>query len=145
MAMFVRSKLLAANRLQDEFSAADVNVRLPQDAIRRFDEEGFLLLPALFCAEEIASLRSTLPEILSRDGVEVVREERDGGAAKMVFGLHFSDEPFRRASLHPRMVGPAEQLARDPVHVFQSRVNPKMPGGGAGWGCHQDFTPWLRF
>src|SRR2546430_15674034 len=118
MAMFVRSKLLAANRLQDEFSAADVNVRLPQDAIGRFDEEGYLLLPALFCAEEVASLRRALPEILGRDGVEVVREEGDSGAAKMGVGLHFSDEPFRRASLHPRMVGPAEPLTRARAHAF---------------------------
>ena len=120
-------------------------MRLSQDAIGRFDEEGYLLLPALFCAEEVASLRRALPEILGRDGVEVVREKGDGGAAKMVFGLHFSDKPFRRASLHPRMVGPAEQLARDRVHVFQSRVNPKLPGGGAGWGWHQDFNQWMRF
>ncbi|MEK6372181.1 MAG: DegT/DnrJ/EryC1/StrS family aminotransferase [Acidobacteriota bacterium] len=120
-------------------------MRLPEDAIRRFDEEGYLLFPALFSAEEVAALRRPLPQILARDGVEVVREEDNGRAAKMVFGLHYTDEPFRRATLHPRMVGPAEQLVRDRVHVFQSRVNPKLPGGGAGWGWHQDFNQWRRF
>jgi dTDP-4-amino-4,6-dideoxygalactose transaminase/ectoine hydroxylase-related dioxygenase (phytanoyl-CoA dioxygenase family) len=122
-----------------------VNVRLPEDAIRRFDEEGYLLLPALFGAEEIAALQRPLPEILARHGPEVVREEGNGRAAKMVFGLHFTDDAYRRATLHPRMLGPAEQLTRERVHVFQSRVNPKLPGGGAGWGWHQDFNQWRRF
>ena len=119
-------------------------MRLSDAQVAEFDERGYLFFPSLFSPQEVAVLRRALPAILSRDGPEVVREEADPRQVKLVFGLHELDESFRRLSLHPRLLVPAEQLLRSPVHIYQARLNPKTGFSGGGWGWHQDFNQWHR-
>ena len=119
-------------------------MQLRQTEIDQFREQGYLFFPALFSAEETDVLRRAVPDLLSHQGPEVLREESDARAVRLVFGAHFFQDTFRRLSLHPRLLTPSEQLLGSRVHVFQSRFNPKM-GFGGGWGWHQDFNQWHRF
>ena len=58
-------------------------MQLDDSQIAEFDERGFLLFPGLLSSDEVAVLQKAVPEILSRQGPEVVREKRglDGGEA----------------------------------------------------------------
>lgn len=119
-------------------------MELTRDQIARFDDEGYLFLPALFSPAEVAALRADLPGLLASEGPEVVRETEDSAAVRLVYGGHSVSEAFRRLSLHPRLLGPVQQLLRDRVYIHQTRLNPKQPFGGGTWSWHQDFGTWHR-
>ena len=80
----------------------------------------------------MAILQQVIPDILNREGPEVIREKGDPTAARLAFGAHVYSEPFRRLSLLPRLLAPVCQLLPDEVYLHQSRINPKQGfGGGA--------------
>ena len=118
-------------------------MQLSKAQIAQFDEQGYLFFPDLLDESEVEILQGTMPEILNRQGPEVVRENEDLDAAKLVFGAHVYSEPFRRLSLLPRMLNPVCQLLKDDVYLHQSRINPKYGfGKGSSWDWHQDYPPW---
>ena len=119
-------------------------MRLTQDWIDRYDEQGFLVFPGLLDAAELEVIDGAIPDLLARDGDDVVREDHDPSIVRMVFGAHFHHDVFARLARHPRLVTPSEQLVRDRVHIYQSRLNAKSSFGGSGWAWHQDFNQWYR-
>ena len=118
-------------------------MQLSPSQIEQFNDRGYLLFPGLLDGREVAALQQAMPEILGRPGPEVVPEKDNPRAARLVFGAHLYSEPFRRLSLLPRLLGPAQQLLKEEVYLHQSRINPK-PGlaGGASWDWHQDYGAW---
>ena len=119
-------------------------MKLNDEQIRSFDEKGFLFMEKLFSPAEVACLRDELPAILARPGPEVVREPEDETAVRLVYGSHAFSEPYRRLSLHPRLLEPVRQLLREPCYIHQTRLNPKQDFGGGTWTWHQDFGTWHR-
>ena len=120
-------------------------MRLNDTQIARFNQQGYLFFPSLLEDDEVEVLQRAMPEILSRQGPEVIPEKDDSGAVRLVFGAHVYSEPFRYLSLLPRLLNPVRQLLQEDVYLHQSRLNPKQGfGGGAAWDWHQDYPPWHR-
>ncbi len=118
-------------------------MQLSDAQIAEFEEQGYLFFPGLLGENEVKTLQEAMPEILNRRGPEVVRENDDSDAAKLVFGAHVYSEPFRRLSLLPRILNPVRQILKDDVYLHQSRINPKYGlGKGSSWDWHQDYPPW---
>lgn len=108
-----------------------------------FEDRGYLMFPGLLSAEEMATLRRALPDVLARQGPEIVRETDDAEAVRLAFGAHTYSEPFHRLSLLPRLIDPVRELLGEEVYLHQSRLNPKQGlGEGAAWEWHQDYPPW---
>ncbi len=105
----------------------------------RFEREGYLLLPGLFSADEVARLRDRLPALLAADDPANI-PEKGGGATRTAMGLHLRDEVFARLVRHPRLVGPAMQLRGPDLYVQQVKVNVKAAFSGECWQWHQDFA-----
>jgi len=118
-------------------------MKLDDAQIAEFDDRGYLFFPGLLDGDEVAVLQAEVPDILSRQGPEIVREKDDQTAVKLAFGSHVYSDPFRCLSTLPRLIEPVRQLLRDDVYLHQSRLNPK-PGFGQGgaWDWHQDYPPW---
>src|SRR5215470_16938054 len=85
-------------------------MRLTQEQIDRYDEQGFLVFPALLANPEVDVINGAIPDLLAREGDDVIREEHDRSAVRMVFGAHFHHDVFARLARHPRFVTPSEQL-----------------------------------
>ena len=118
-------------------------MRLSDAQIVEFEEQGYLFFPGLLEESEVEILQRKMPELLNRQGPEVVREKEDSSAAMLVFGAHVYCEPYRRLSLLPRLLNPVCQLLKDDVYLHQSRINPKHGfGKGSSWEWHQDYPPW---
>ncbi len=114
------------------------------DAQRReFDDRGYLFLPELFSAREVAVMRAALPGIVARRGPEIVRE-KDGKALRTAFAAHTYDDTFAKVARHPRIVGPARQLLGGEIYIHQFKVNGKAAFDGDVWQWHQDYGVWQR-
>jgi len=119
-------------------------MRLTEEQIAQYDDQGFLVFRGLLAPPELDVIEGAMPDLLGREGPDVVREENETRAVRMVFGAHFHNDVIRRLSRHPRLVTPSEQIVRDRVHVYQSRLNAKSSFHGTGWAWHQDFNQWHR-
>ncbi|MCJ8332116.1 MAG: phytanoyl-CoA dioxygenase family protein [Lentisphaeria bacterium] len=119
-------------------------MKLNDEQINCYEESGYLLLPELLNTAEVAELQVALPDVLKRQGPEIIREQ-DNSQARLAFGAHVYNETYQRLSLHSSLLGPVQQLLQDDVYIHQSRINPK-PGFGEGgaWSWHQDYPPWLK-
>lgn len=120
-------------------------MRLTSAQLAEMTRRGYLLFPSLFSADEVDVIRGAASQVVSRGGPQFVAEDDHPSMVKMVFGLHELDDVFRRVARHPRLVGPAEQILGDPVHLFQSRLNVKSAFRATGWPWHQDFNQWYRY
>jgi ectoine hydroxylase len=118
-------------------------VRLTEAQYAALDGDGFLAIPSLFNAEEVASLRVAADALATRRGPNVMME-KDSVHVRMIFGAHVEDDTFARLARHPRLIEPLEQTLGEPVHLFQSRLNVKTGFDGGGWAWHQDFNQWHR-
>ena len=118
-------------------------MELNTNQIEQFNSEGFLFVPSLFDADEIANLNSRLPSILSDRGPKTLRE-RDSDSVRSAIAPHLDDEVFQKLSLHPRLVRPAQQILEGEVYLHQFKVNAKEAHDGEIWHWHQDYRTWYE-
>ena len=114
-------------------------MRLSEDQIGRFERDGFLVLPGLFSAEEVAVLCRALEPVFAEDHPGNIRE-KDSGDVRTAMGLHLRSPVFARLVCHPRLIEPAMQLAGDRLYVQQVKVNVKAAFTGEAWQWHYDFA-----
>lgn len=117
---------------------------LSNSQLAQMATDGYLLLPSLFDADEVELLRAAVPDVLVREGPEVIREQHDPSTVRMVFAAHTFNDAFHRLTLHPRLLTRVEQIFGEPAYLFQSRFNVKSGFHSAGWAWHQDFNQWHR-
>jgi L-proline 4-hydroxylase len=118
-------------------------MRLTDQQLRAFDEDGYVFIPNQFTRAEVGVLRRELPGIFAQDRKENVRE-KDGKTVRTTFAAHTFNEAFRRLGRHPRMVGPVMQLLDGPVYMHQYKINAKAAFDGDVWQWHQDYGTWAR-
>jgi len=114
-------------------------VSLTEGQQQEFDRNGYLILPSLFSADEIALIRVQLPHLFSDDDPANIRE-KDRGAVRTAMGLHQRNPIFDKLSRHPRLVIPARQLLGSVLYIQQTKVNVKAAFEGETWQWHYDFA-----
>jgi ectoine hydroxylase len=117
-------------------------MRLTDAEIAQFETEGWLFLPELFSAEEVAVLREEAEAIYRQDRPEIWREK--SGAPRTAFAAHTYNEAFRLLAAHPRMIGPIEQVFGEKLYMHQFKINAKAAFTGDVWQWHQDYGTWAR-
>ncbi|MBL8836843.1 MAG: phytanoyl-CoA dioxygenase family protein [Alphaproteobacteria bacterium] len=112
--------------------------------IAQFEKDGYLFFPSLFAPEEIAVLNADVPRLFALDRPEVIKE-KGTDAVRSAFYVQSYSEPFRRLSLHPRLIGPGAQvLGSDRLYLHQFKINAKAAFDGAVWQWHQDYATWAE-
>ena len=117
-------------------------MRLSDQQVKDFHEQGFLFLPNLFTAEEVAVLREEAERIYATDRKEIWREK--SGAPRTAFAAHLYNEAFGILGAHPRLIGPVEQLFGEQLYMHQYKINAKAAFDGDVWQWHQDYGTWKR-
>jgi ectoine hydroxylase len=115
-------------------------MKLDNEQLAALKDEGFLVLPGLFDAQETAVLRAETNRIFSLDRAEVPISS--SGEARLAHRLERYSEPFAQLLRHPRMLGPAMQLLGGPVYSHQFKVVTKVPFGSLDLAWHQDYGTW---
>ena len=117
-------------------------MQLTPEQVAQFKERGWLFLPELFSAEEVALLKREALAIYNQHRPEVWREKN--GAPRTAFAAHLFNEAFRLLGAHPRMIRPVEQIFGEPVYMHQFKINAKAAFTGEVWQWHQDYGTWRR-
>ncbi len=109
--------------------------------LRRFHEDGFLLIPGAFTPSEVAELKEALPAVFAQNDPSCVRES-DQATPRSVYASHRTHEVFRALSEDARLVEPAMQIVGSDVYIYQFKINAKAPFAGDVWEWHQDYIFW---
>ena len=115
---------------------------LTPSQIAQFEEEGYLFLPELFTAEEVALLRDEAEAIYASSA-------RKSGARRPARRAPLSppttyNEAFRLLGAHPRLIEPVEQMFGEQLYMHQYKINAKAAFDGDVWQWHQDYGTWAR-
>ena len=114
-------------------------MRLSQSQCQCFEDQGFLVLPELFSAAEVAALRGAMDELFAEDSPANV-PEAGSDVVRTAMGLHLRHPLFARLVRDPRLVEPARQLRGDDLYVQQVKINVKAAFEGDRWQWHYDFA-----
>lgn len=110
----------------------------------RFQEEGYLAVPAFFTAQETQALRAEV-ERLTREGfLRNVATAGDGKTPSnsqrnlQLCPMYRHSRLFRALPFHPNVISAVTQLLGEPVLLHLDQVFLKPPGDGMGTNWHQD-------
>ena len=113
---------------------------LTTNQIEDYNKNGFLLLPNLFSASEIDSMRREMKETLRENSPNKIYERN--GAVRSFFVPQQSGQLFNTVARLERLVLPAMLLLESEVYVHQAKINSKSAMLGDWWEWHQDFPYW---
>jgi ectoine hydroxylase-related dioxygenase (phytanoyl-CoA dioxygenase family) len=116
-------------------------MKLTQEQLWQYREQGFVVLPSAFSAEEIRALKAELPRVLADDTPARIVEARTR-TVRSVYGSHRTHERFRHLSEDARLVEPAMQVVGSDVYIYQFKINVKAAFEGDVWEWHQDYIFW---
>ena len=115
-------------------------MKLNQQQIDQFNEEGYFFIPEAFSPAEVEVMRQAALDIFDKPRQEIWLEK--SGAPRTAFACHTYSDVFGTLAAHPRLVEPVEQLFGEPCYVHQFKVNAKSAFSGDVWQWHQDFATW---
>ncbi len=113
--------------------------------MRKFAEQGFVILENLFRKEEIESFQGELERLRIDDQVkasEMAITEPVSGDVRSIFKIHELSPVFGRLAADERLAKLAAYLLNDSVYIHQSRVNYKPGFRGKEFYWHSDFETW---
>ena len=113
------------------------------EQVRKYREDGYLLLPGCFSAEEVAEMNAELPAIFAEDTPARVLEKATG-QVRSVYGSHRTSEVFGAMVRDPRLLEPARAILESDVYVHQFKINAKLAFVGEVWEWHQDYIFWQK-
>ncbi|MBZ6093486.1 phytanoyl-CoA dioxygenase family protein [Streptomyces olivaceus] len=116
-------------------------MRLTSGQLNAYQERGFVVLRALFDADEVESLRTAFARDARAPGPHRVRENGTD-ELRAVYASHQRQPEFASLIRSPRLLGPARQLVSPDVYMYQFKINSKPAFSGGGWAWHQDFIAW---
>ena len=119
-------------------------MRLTEDQVRQFREEGYLTVPEFWTAREVAAMRRELERLQEAGKLRNVATDGDGKTrsqtrANLQLCPMFPHSDFFRAMpFAPKVAETVSQLIGDPVllHLDQVFLKPARHGAGTNW--HQD-------
>ncbi len=120
------------------FRSADHQLSEPE--LQRFRAEGFVFLPQLFSAAEVAPLRQEMERIASLDREEVLRHET--GELRLAMAMERYSPLYARLLRHPRLLEPAKRILGPDLYAHQYKIVPKDPFGKLDFPWHQDAASW---
>jgi len=118
-------------------------MKLTQQQLEQFEQDGYLFFPSLFSEQEMKVLRDEVPAIYKEFRPEIIRE-KDGVTPRTSFAAHTYSDVFAKLGRHPRMVAPVQQYFGEPVYMHQFKINGKQAFDGDVWQWHQDYGTWYN-
>lgn len=110
---------------------------LSEDLVARYRRDGYLHVPRVLDAAEIAEFLAEAEAQLDRQAT-VSWDAEDGKVMDWVVEPERVSEPMRRLALHPGITGIAERLAGRALRLYKSELLRKAISGSAPTPLHTD-------
>ena len=140
------SKAQLGKRFDPVIYAEDIgSAPIGQDLLKQYEENGFLVLDAVFSEQEIHSFQQELEQLKGDEQVAASGEtitEPGNGEIRSIFRIHQISSVFKKLASDPRLAGLAQYLLNDQVYIHQSRLNYKPGFRGKEFYWHSDFETW---
>jgi len=117
---------------------------LSTDQTARYHEDGYVLAPRLFDAEEIGLLRRSAKEDHELDRHAFGRADGEGGVVRLSLWNHPGDGVYGMFARCERTVRSAERLLGGEVYHYHSKMIMKDARVGGAWAWHQDYGYWYQ-
>ncbi len=113
---------------------------LTADQLDAFTNDGFVVLPDRFGADEVAGINEAFTLLAAQDCPENIRE-KSSGVVRTAMGLHLRHPLFAQLVNDDRLLAPARQILGDSeIYAQQVKVNAKQAFTGEQWQWHYDFA-----
>jgi ectoine hydroxylase len=116
-------------------------MKLTNEQINFYHENGYLIMNDVFSAEEVQRLNSDIQNFSKIEASPNIIREKNG-AIRSIFAPHKYKESFNALYKQDRLVNAAEQLIGNAVYLYQYKLNNKQALKGEWWEWHQDFPYW---
>jgi ectoine hydroxylase len=117
---------------------------LSQAEIAQYHNDGYVLLPGFFTAEEIEPLRRSCLDDPSIGDALMAIADSAGEAQEWVLYTELSDDLVGVIPRVERAVAGAEALLDGPSYHWHSKLSMKQPGSKGTWDWHQDYGYWYH-
>lgn len=118
----------------------------PAEMKKQFDEEGYLLMSALFNTEEVELLYKISKADLAFEKESVQREDATGQISQLALRNELDDDQIYSAIARSRrVVDTMRLLLGDEVYHYHHKLMYKQPRIGGAWEWHQDYGYWYIY
>jgi ectoine hydroxylase len=117
---------------------------LSRDQRESYQQDGFLILPSFFSAEEIGLLRDTARRDRKLDEHAISRADGAGGASRLALWNQPGNGIYGMFARCDTMVGMVQQILGDEPYHYHSKMIMKEPRVGGAWEWHQDYGYWYQ-
>jgi hypothetical protein len=122
----------------------NATVFTPED-LKRYQEDGFLLVRGMLSGQEVDLLGRTAREDRILDQHSFGRADGEGGTVRLSVWNHPTDTVYGMIARSESLVSRAEQLLEGEVYHYHSKVIMKDAKVGGAWTWHQDYGYWYQF
>ncbi|MCX5661474.1 MAG: phytanoyl-CoA dioxygenase family protein [Planctomycetota bacterium] len=121
------------------------NPPLTPAQVQQFEQDGYLIVPKLFNAEEMDVLLKIAKADVALASEANGRKDAQGGVSKLALRNDLGDTVYAAIVRAHRVVDPMEQLLGGEVYHFHHKMMVKEPYVGGAWEWHQDYGYWYKF
>jgi len=109
-----------------------------------YERDGFVLVPGLFDAEEMALMRAAIETDPALQQSLYDRKDTAGMATRMATWNHPGDSVYGLAARSERVVDTMEAMLGGEIYHYHSKLTAKEPQVGGAWEWHQDYGYWYH-
>ena len=117
---------------------------LTADQVARYHEDGYVLAPHFFDAEEVDLLLRSARADRALDEHAFGRADGEGGTVRLSLWNHPGAGIYGMFARCERVVYSAERLLGGEVYHYHSKMVMKDPRVGGAWAWHQDYGYWYQ-
>lgn len=121
-----------------------MSANLTPAQLAAYHRDGYIILPALFDAEEITLLRQAAKEDKALDDNAFGRADGAGGSVRLSLWNHPGDDVYGMFARSRRVVDAVAQLLDDEPYHYHSKMIMKQARTGGAWEWHQDYGYWYE-
>jgi len=115
---------------------------LSAEEVARCAEDGYILMPGFFDAEETDLLRQVSKADKGLSEGALGKEDASGYVTRLALRNELGDDLYSAIVRSERMVGAMEQLLGGEVYHYHHKMTLKEPRVGGAWEWHQDYGYW---
>jgi ectoine hydroxylase len=116
--------------------------RISPNDIQRYQDDGYLLVPGLFDAEEVGRVLAAAHEDKAIHDQTHHVADGQGGVTKISAWYDLGDDIYSQVACCPRVADTMARLMGDEIYHYHTKLILKDPYEGGAWAWHQDYGYW---